>query len=303
MLDLNWNDLRVFLAVAQAGQIARAASALKVDPTTLGRRLRRLESELEVALFERTRDGQVLTEAGEALLEKAETMARAARAITESAAISSGVSGNLRISVSEGFGTQFLTRYLGAFSAAHPALTVDLAANSGYLSPSKREADIAVMLSRPKAGPVLSRKLSDYRLQLYASHAYLARYGAPREPRDLARGHHLVGYVPDLVYAPELNYLDEFHTGLEAHIRSPSINAQARLIAEGAGIGVLPCFIGDMTEHLVSVCPNRSILRTFWIVTHRDTQNLARVRAGKDWLLECVRTGHARLLPPEPENA
>ena len=71
-MNLNWDDLRVFLAVAQAGQIARAAATLQVDPTTLGRRLRRLESELEATLFERTRDGQVLTQAGEALLEKAE---------------------------------------------------------------------------------------------------------------------------------------------------------------------------------------------------------------------------------------
>lgn len=299
-MNLNWDDLRVFLAVAQAGQIARAAATLQVDPTTLGRRLRRLESELETTLFERTRDGQVLTQAGEALLEKAEAMAAAARDISESAATASGIGGNLRISVSEGFGTQFLTRYLGAFSAEHPLLTIDLVANSGYLSPSRREADIAVTLSRPKAGPVLSRKLSDYRLRLYASAGYLARFGTPAEPRDLASGHHLISYVPDLVYAPELNYLDEFHTGLEAHIRSPSINAQARLIAEGAGIGVLPCFIGDMAGGLEAVCPARSILRTFWIVTHRDTQNLARVKAGKEWLLECVRTGHARLLPPTP---
>ena len=74
MHDLNWNDIRVFLAVAEAGQIGRAAQALRLDPTTLGRRIRRLEQRLEMTLFERTRDGQVLTEAGESLLAKAEGM-------------------------------------------------------------------------------------------------------------------------------------------------------------------------------------------------------------------------------------
>ena len=295
----NWDDLRIFLEVAEAGQIGRAARRLALDPTTIGRRLRRLETHLGTALFERSRDGQVLTEAGEALLERAETMARAALQISEGATTGTGVFGNLRISVSEGFGSQFLTAYLGAFFAKHPGLTVDLVANSGFLSPSKREADIAVMLSRPKAGPVLCRKLSDYRLRLYASRDYLEGSGVPKSPRDLAAGHTLVGYVPDLIYAPELNYLHEFHAGLSAKIRSSSINAQTRLLAEGAGIGVLPCFIGDGAGDLTVVCPDHSIMRTFWIVTHRDTQNLARVRAGKEWLLKCVQVGNEFLLPPD----
>ncbi len=298
MQDLNWNDVRVFLAVADAGQIGRAAQSLKLDPTTLGRRLKRLEQRLEVTLFERTREGQVLTEAGEALLSKAEGMAELARMIDEVAVSHSGLSGTLRLSVSEGFGSQFLTPYLKEFSASHPALTIELVANSGFLSPSRREADIAVMLSRPKAGPVLSRKLSDYRLKLYASKSYIDQRGMPETPAELATGHTLVSYVPDLLYAPELNYLDDFHAGLEAKIRSSSINAQHRLVVGGAGVGVLPCFIAEGSSNLKVVCPQRAIQRSFWIVTHRDTQNLARVKAGKEWLLQCVSLGRERLLPP-----
>lgn len=296
MQDLNWNDVRVFHAVAQAGQIGRAATMLKVNPTTLGRRLRRLEQHLEVTLFERTREGQTLTEAGEALLLKAEAMAEAARNIDEVLSVQSGLTGSLRISVSEGFGTQFLTPYLEEFASAHPNLVIELVANSGFLSPSRREADIAVMLSRPKAGPVLCRKLADYSLMLYASPAYLARMGVPANPAQLSTQHRLISYVPDLLYAPELNYLDDFHTGLSAQIRSSSINAQHRLIAEGAGIGVLPRFIAEQTGELQAVCPSHSITRSFWLVTHRDTQNLARVRAGKQWLINCVNAGRERLL-------
>jgi DNA-binding transcriptional LysR family regulator len=297
MQDINWNDLRVFLAVATAGQIGRAAHALKVDPTTLGRRLRRLEQHLEVTLFERTRDGQSLTEAGEALLSKAEAMAEAARGIDETLSSKSGLSGSLRLSVAEGFGSQFLTPHLAAFATAHPNLVIELIANSGFLSPSRREADIAVMLSRPKAGPVLSRKLSDYKLMLFASKAYLESNGQPEIPSDLAQGHTLISYVPELLYAPELNYLDDFHTGLAAQIRSSSVNAQHRLIEEGAGIGVLPCFIAGQSEDLQAVCPERSILRSFWLITHQDTQSLAKVRAGKDWLTACVKNGRDQLLP------
>ena len=293
----DWSDYQAFLAIARAGQLARAAQVMGVDATTMGRRLRRLEARLGATLFEQTREGQVLTEAGEALLARVEAMAHAAAGIGEGAGASGGLSGTLRISVSEGFGTWFLPPLLPGFARAHPALTLDLVASSGFLSPSKREADIAVTLSRPKAGPVIARKLSDYALRLYASRPYLADAGMPARAAELAQGHRLVGYIPDLLYAPELRYLDELHPGLAATLRSSSINAQHRLVAAGAGMGVLPCFIGDADPALVPVLPERRILRSFWIVTHKDTHNLARVRAGKDWLAEVVQHGRERLLP------
>lgn len=297
MQDIDWTDLKVFLAVAEAGQIGRAAKTLGLDPTTLGRRLRRLEASLNATLFERTRNGQTPTETGLSLLERVEAMAEAAREIGETSGSGAGPSGNLRISVSEGFGSQFLTDYLPEFARANPNLTIELIANSGFLSPSKREADIAVMLSRPKAGPVLCRKLADYRLRLYATRGYLEQSGRPKSIADLAEGHTLVSYVPDLLYAPELNYLQDFHEALTARVRSSSINAQHRLICEGAGIGVLPQFVAERTPELETVCDDHSIVRSFWIVTHKDTHGLSRVRAGKQWLLQCAQAGRALLMP------
>ena len=145
MQHLNWNDLQAFLAIAQAGRLAKAGSAMRVDATTMGRRLRRLETQLGATLFEQTRQGQVLTEAGEALLAQVEAMASAAAAIGEGPdAANAGVGGTLRLSVSEGFGTWFLAEHIPAFARQNPQLTVDLAASSGFLSPSKREVDIAV---------------------------------------------------------------------------------------------------------------------------------------------------------------
>jgi DNA-binding transcriptional LysR family regulator len=295
---LSWSDLQDFLAVARAGQLARAGSASGVDPTTIARHLRRLEARLGATLFEQTREGQVLTEAGEALLAQVEAMAQAASTIGEGSSGAGGLSGTLRISASEGFGSWILAPQVPAFSAAHPGLTLDIVASSGFLSLSKREADIAVMLSRPKAGPVLARKLSDYALRLYAAPAYLTEHGVPERPADLAQGHRLVGYIPDLLYDPMLRYLGEIHPGLTASLRSSSINAQHRLLAAGAGIGVLPCFMGDADPALVPVFPERRIVRSFWLVTHRDTQNLARIKAGKDWLLGSVQRHRELLLPP-----
>ncbi|MFO1254119.1 MAG: LysR family transcriptional regulator [Sphingomonadaceae bacterium] len=297
MQGFDWSDYQAFLAIARAGQLARAGHALGVDATTMGRRLRRLEARLGATLFEQTREGQVLTEAGEALLARVEAMAQAAAGIAEGGSGAAALSGTLRISVPEGFGGWFLPRHIDQFTAAHPRLTLDLVANSGLLSLSKREADVAVTLSRPKAGPVIARKLSDYALRLYASPAYLAAAGTPVRGADLAQDHRLIGYIPDLLFDPVLRYLDEVHPGLTASLRSSSINAQHRLIAAGAGLGVLPCFIGNADPGLVPVLPERKIVRSFWLVTHKDTHNLARVRAGRDWLVDAVQQHRSALLP------
>jgi DNA-binding transcriptional LysR family regulator len=296
MQQTDWSEYQTFLAIARTGRIGSAAKATGVDGTTMGRRLRRLERRLGATLFEQTREGQILTETGEALLSHVEAMALAAANIGEEQ-VAGGLAGTLRISVSEGFGSWFLSRFLAGFAADNPALTIDLVANSGFLSPSKREADLAVTLSRPKAGPVIARKLSDYALRLYASPDYLADAGKPGKPADLARDHRLVGYIPDLLYAPELGYLDEIGPGLRVALRSSSINAQHRLIAAGAGVGVLPCFIGDADPRLICVLPEQRILRSFWLVRHRDTANLTRVRTFTAWLVDCVQRHRRDLLP------
>ncbi|MBY0300442.1 MULTISPECIES: LysR family transcriptional regulator [Sphingomonas] len=289
-----WNDLQDFLAIARSGQLARAAAAMGVDATTIGRRLRRLEARLGRTLFEQTREGQVLTEAGEALLAQVERMARAADAIASDGAAGT-LTGVLRVSVSEGFGAFFVARHLPAFASEHPGLTVDLVASSGFLSPSRREADVAVLLARPRSGPLVAAKLSDYALHLYAARDYLTRHPPPTRA-TLGTAHRLVGYIPDLLYAPELRYLDDIDARLVPHLRSSSIQAQARLIESGAGIGVLPHFIAGANPALVRVLPDISIRRAFWLVTHRDTRRLARVRVFRAWLADLVARHRAELL-------
>ncbi|MFK4872456.1 LysR family transcriptional regulator [Novosphingobium sp. ZW T3_23] len=288
MPSIDWSDYQAFLAIARAGQLAGAARALGVDPTTVGRRLRRLEASLGTALFEQTRSGQDLTEAGEALLSSVEAMASAAGRITEQTEGNDGLYGTLRISTSEGFGCWFLAHHLPLFQTAHPRLAIDLIASSGFLSPTRREADVAVMLSRPRTGPLVAHKLSDYTLRLYGTQDYLERHGTPTRPADLLDGHALVGYIPDQIYSPELRYLDEIQPGLKAAIRSPSITAQHSLVASGGGLGVLPCFMAETDPRLVPVLRERRIMRSFWFVTHQDIRKLPRVVAFRQWLDETV---------------
>lgn len=284
---MNWDDMRIFLAMARAGTLAAAARLVKQDATTVARRLQRLERALGATLFEHGQAGQALTEAGQRLLAHAEAMEAGALAVRDGSAAGPALSGGLRISASEGFGTWFLGRRLARFAAEHPGLSLDLVAATGFLNPSRREADVALMLARPRGGPLIASKLTDYRLGIYASPAFL-RSNPIAAVADLGR-RPLVGYVPDLIYAPELRYLAEVDPALEPALRSSSITAQAQLIASGAGCGILPCFIGDASPDLVRVLADEvAITRQLWLVVHRDMRRVARVAAFVDWLRDEV---------------
>lgn len=284
----DWDDLRIFLAVARARKLAPAARTLGIDATTIGRRITRLATGLGAPLFETVGGERQLTPRGEALFAHAETIESAAlAAMGEVAGDARSLSGQVRLSVAEGFASWVLAPSLPAFHRVHPDIRIDLVTASGFLNPSKREADMAVMLARPRTGRLVAAKLGDYRLGLYAARAYLADHPAPTSVDDLRR-HSLIGYVPEFIYAPELDYLGEIGSGLEARLRSTSINVQHRMVAAGAGIGVLPAFIADRDPALAPVLPATGIRRSFWLVTHSDVRRLARIEAVAAWLKGCV---------------
>ncbi|WP_432768813.1 MAG: LysR family transcriptional regulator [Sphingopyxis sp.] len=299
---MDWDKLQYFLFVARHGTLARAGAALHVDATTVSRRVSALETSLGQTLFERAPTGFVLTAAGRALLPHAEAMAAAAARIHMAPGGGAGLSGQLRVSVSEGFGNSFIAPRLAGFVAAHPELEIDLVASSGFLNPSRREADMAVLLARPRKGPLITRKLSDYSLGIYApadrpdwqtavAQTPLSRAGIP-----------VIGYMPDILYAPELDYLGEIEPGLRATVRSSSILAQRRMIAGGAGVGVLPCFLAAGDPALVRVRPDQAIARAFWLALHRDIAPQPRIRAFIDWLDAEVRENRGLLVPALTRN-
>lgn len=285
----DWDDLRIFLTLARIRKAAPAAQALGIDVTTLGRRIARLQTALNASLFETIRGERRLTERGESLFAHAEEVESAAlAAIGDVTGDSSSLSGHVRLSVAEGFATWVLAPALPAFQRGHPDIRLDLVTASGFLNPSKREADMAVMLARPRSGRLIAAKLGNYSLRLYGAADYLAATSTPRRTDDL-RDHPLVGYVPEFIYSPELDYLSEVGAGLSAVMRSTSINVQHRLITSGAGIGVLPAFIGDRNPALVPLLPDIvKIRRSFWLVTHSDLRRLARIEAVAGWLKASV---------------
>lgn len=292
----DWDDLRHFIAVARFESLSAASQRLGVDAATVGRRIARLEAALKSTLFVRTRKGLQLTASGGRLLEAA-LEAEAAMGVVSRSGERDVVGGTVRLSVAEGFGTAIVAPALPALRAKMPRLTIELAAQSGFLSSSKREVDIAVTLSAPPTARVSVTPLTDYELGLYASPSYLSKHDVPANVDDLKR-HEIVGYIDDLIYAPELNYLEEIRTGLRTTLSSSSIRAQREMIEAGGGIGVLPCF---MSAGLTRILPAQVRLkRRFWLSTHRDVTELARVRAVVNWLKKLVKLKASKLLPTRP---
>ena len=257
-----------------------------MDATTVSRRISRLEADISETLFEHRASGHILTPRGQALLDHAQSMESAAIAATGNTGGQSGLaSGVIRLSVSEGFGHWVIAPKLRSFTDAYPGITIELIASSGLLNPSRREADVSIMLSRPKKGPLIVRRLIDYRLGLYANKDDRA-CNKVRKTSDL-KNQRLIGYVPDLIYSPELRYLEEVTGGLDVTLASSSITAQSILIEHAAGIGILPCFIGDKNKDMKRLLSEDiSIKRSFWLVMHRDMQKVARIRLFVDWLLK-----------------
>jgi DNA-binding transcriptional LysR family regulator len=289
----DWDDLRVFIAAARAGTAAAAAARLNLDATTVGRRLAGLESALKATLFVRGRSGLQLTAMGARLLETAAAVETAMNAVAE-AGRADLVSGTVRISASEGFGGRILAPALPELCARHQDLRIELIANPGFMSPLKREVDMAVTLSASQNVRLLVEPLTDYELGLFAASAYLARCPNPDSVQAL-EGHDLVGYVEDQIYAPELRYLEEINPRLRARLSSSSLRAQQEIITVGGGIGVLPCF---MAEGLVRVLPEAVRLRRrFWLSTHKEVAGTARVRAVRNWMKRLAQQRRALLAP------
>ena len=294
---MNWDDTKYFLAVARAGQMLGAATRLSVSQAKLSRRITSLEQALDCRLFDRSTGGCVLTPNGTMLLETALRIeAEFASATTLIKSPLSTVSGTVRIGAPDGFGVAFLSRHLHHLTAAHPDLKVQLVPIPRSFSLSQREADIAVMIGRPEKGRLLSRKLVEYSLGLYASKAYLASASQIASLDDLS-DHRLVGYVEDLIFAPALHYTAEYARDWRSDIEISSALGQFEAVKSGAGIGVLHDFMALGEDRLVRLFPHKSIYRSYHTVWHESMKNTRRVTVVAEFLHAIAQANSAMFQP------
>jgi DNA-binding transcriptional LysR family regulator len=284
---MNWDDVRIFLAVARQGQILGAAKALALNHATVARRLTALEEALGARLFVRKTNGSDLSSEGEKFLIHAERIESEMLAAREAAGADSGIAGTVRVGAPDGFGVAFLAPRIGELVERHQGLRIELVPVPRTFSLSRREADIAVTLERPSEGRLVALKLTDYRLGLYASSHYLARHGAPASLADLAQ-HRLVGYVEDLLFTASLDYTAEFLKDWRSSIAVSSAMGQTEAVRAGAGVGILHGFMARGDGELVPVLSQHTLKRSYWTVVHEDLRMIRRVALVAEFLSEVV---------------
>jgi DNA-binding transcriptional LysR family regulator len=300
---MDWDDLRVFLAVARTESLSAAGRRLKIDPATVGRRIARLEEVTGARLFSKSPQGYALTEAGARLLPHAELAERATLAAGESLSGPGGLTGLIRLGAPDGCANYLLPQVLARICDANPGLEVQIVALPRVFNLSKREADLAIGVSRPEAGRLTVQKLTDYHLHLAASRDYLDRKPLT-DPADLRR-HRFVGYIPDMIFDKELDYLAEIGAG-PAALTSNSVSVQLNWLRHGAGVGIVHDFALPAAPELQRILPDHiRLTRAFWLIRHQDDARLDRLNRFSDQLLREVRAEILRLeawdWPLEPQ--
>jgi len=287
---LDWDALQSFLAIVRAGRLTVAARQLGVTHSTLSRRVTGLEHSLQVKLFHRRPAGYALTAQGERLLASAQAMeGEALAAMTDLTGSRVRVAGAIRVGAPDGFGTFFLAPRLGKLAAAHPDLSVQLVTMPRLFSLSKREADIAISLAPPQEGRLHARRLTDYELGLYAAPAYLEAYAPIKTVADL-NGHRFIGYIDEMIYAPELDYLPLVSRDIRPSLSFSNLVGQFFAACAGHGLCILPCFMAVDEPRLVRILGDSvSLSRAFWLIVHSDMRDLARVRITADFIAQEVK--------------
>ena len=292
---LDWNDLRVFLAIARARTLTAAARGLRVSQPTVSRRLVALERAFGATLFLRGADGYALTGPGRRLHEAVEPLAaqleRVERGGVDEAA---RVSGIVRVAVTEMTAVELVEGALTGLLAAHPALSVDLLVGNLSADLARGEADLAVRLVRPDTADLVRRRLGSMHYGLYGAAAYLAKAPPATEPG--LRGHRVVTPVRSMARGPEATWIEQHAAQATPSVYVDSPHVALRAAASGLGLAVLSEALASHAPDLV--CARRLTevpAREVWLVYHRDLRGLARVRAVADAIDAHLRQHLARV--------
>lgn len=290
--SIDWDALPVFLAVARAGSLRGAARALGVNHATVTRRLKALEAGLGAALFDRTPDAFVLTQAGEALLGAAERMEgevfAAERMIAGRDAEPAGV---VRVSMPWAVMHGLLAPAIAAFAARFPAIELDVELTDAFSDLARREADVSIRMAHEVTDDVVGRRLCRYATCIYASPEVAGSLGPKTGDAS--------GAVPWIGWgAAAANpswTRDTPFPSLTVRHRMSTHALQLETAKAGLGLTMLPCFLGDPEPGLVRVpgaapVPDRSL----WLLLHNDLRKAARVRAFVDFMATAI--GEARPL-------
>lgn len=290
LADLDWNDLRYFLAAMRAGSLSGAARNVGVTHSTIGRRLDAFESALGGPLFLRGPDGLRLTSLGERVAPLAEEIERGARTV---ASLAQAQDARVRLAIPSGLGRLFAAR-LGGFHRRYPDIVLELLSSSRPVDLRNGEAELAIRMGMVTEQDLVARKVGVSGWSLYASPSYLASHPPPSDPRDLT-GHDLLGFEASLERAPGAQWTKEHGSGATIVLRTREMTEMHAAAVSGAGLAILPCLLGDSDPALVRLTTEVLGSHSIFLVYHRNILLSGPVRLVKRFATDVIREHAAAL--------
>ncbi|MBY0573240.1 MAG: LysR family transcriptional regulator [Undibacterium sp.] len=286
----NWDHYRAALAVLEEGSLSAAARALGMTQPTIGRQIEALEQSLGVTLFVRSQHGLSATESALALRPFAQNLKDTTAALERAiAAEAHEVRGTVRITASDVIGIEVLPAILAELKQAHPDLRIELVLSNKSQDLLSRDADIAVRMVAPKQDVLLSKRVGDISLGLYAHRSYLEKYGTPKDTDDLT-SHSLIGFDTMLPYMRVLQEKFPFIQREKFSLRVDNNIAQLAAIRAGFGIGICQDLLAKRNPDLLHILPSAFRINfPTWIVMHEDLKQNQRYRTTFDFLGEGLR--------------
>jgi len=288
--EFEWTDLQTLLEVAREKNATAAAARLRIDVTTVRRRLSALQEALGIRLFVKNGRSLQLTNDGERIFAVAAGMEGLSKEIMRDATDAArDLVGAVRISTMEGFGSFYLAPRLTRFIGQHPRLSVELVSSQHIVNLSEREADVSLNMIRPQNGRLMVRKASQFAVGMYAAPAYLESAGVPESIAAL-EDHAFITYVDELVSVPHVRWLPDVIKAPKVRFTSTSVVSQYEAACAGAGLAMLPHFMAARRPGLVRILPAEiNLIRDWWLVVHQDLQTVPRIRAMTDFIIATMR--------------
>jgi DNA-binding transcriptional LysR family regulator len=293
---LDWGDLRFFLELARSGSLSGAARRLGVDRNTVARRVTALETALGLTLFERGPLGWSRTASGEELASLASRVEENVLALARHAdAADRDLSGTVRLTTATHLCSELLVPALPTLRQRHPRLLLEVAVDQRLFDLTRREADLALRLGRPREAGLVMRKLGELAYGLYAARGHPA---VRRGRVDLAADP-FVGFDDSLASVPQERWLTRLAPDRKLVFRCNSSLSLLAAARAGLGVALLPCFLAGRERELVRLDAPEPLSHELWLLFHGDLGQTPRVRAVIDWVDEVIRRARPALLGEE----
>ena len=294
---MDWDDLRYFAELARTGSLSGASRALKVDHTTVARRVSALEQSLGVRLFDRLPRGWALTADGEQMAERVRPLEEEIFAITSFArGRSCSLGGTVRVSAPPAFAALFLMPRMGLLRERHPGIELELIGEQRMANLTRREADLALRIGRPEGASMVVRRLPDFAYGLFGRRDYVESVPAAEWT--------LLGHDETLEHTSNQVWMRRYAAGRPLAIRSNDVMGLFSAVRAGIGVAVLSNYMAELAPELVCIEAGDELLqREFWLVVHTDVRRSPSVRAVMDTIVEILERDRKPIEGPVQKRA